>query len=638
MFQFLPNTLKVLFLFQFISIFSFAQNWDKVIKATADDREFLSYYGSSVSISGNYAVVGAVYERKDVNGSNSLSGAGAAYILFHNGTNWVQVKKICAPVRSEYDNFGASVAISGETVIVGAPNEKEDESDLNPINYSGAAYIFSKHQGGTDNWGFTKKVTAAIRSSNSYFGQKVSINGDYALVGVYGENISGNSSLMGSGAAYLFKKDQGGLNKWGLLKHLIASDRDGSDQFGTSVAISGNYAIVGAGQKSHVNPLIYGAGAAYIFKKDHLGQDNWGQVKKIEAPLQSEYDTFGTSVAISDEYAVVGAVNDDEDENEDNKLSNTGSAYIFKNDLGGSDGWGMIKKITAKFRESQDGFGNAVAISNDFVVVGAKTENHDVFENNHVENSGSAYVYSKNSGGADQWMQTNKLTARLRATDTNFGFTLAIDGANLLIGSNLEDADATDNNNVLDAGAVYFFSSSSPLPLPIKLTSFNVQKNENRALLSWNTASEYNSDNFEIQRSGNGKNWNKIGKVQAAVESHLPLNYTFTDHTPADGENLYRLKMTDTDGTFAYSTVKMLNFSRRDILLYPNPVSDKLFISDDDNKIQSVNLFNSLGQIVSKSSKIGDGLSVKHLQPGLYLIQITQSNGESKFSKVVVTK
>ena len=634
---FVRKTALLFYFLLFISSTSHSQSWDKIIKAVANDRENMNYYGNAVSISGNYAVVGAILEREDENGNYTYPDAGAAYVLFNDGKSWKQIKKIVAPIRDFNDDFGISVAISGDNIVVGAQQEEQDASESNTIAKAGAAYIFSRNQGGTNMWGLVKKITAPNRSADAYFGKSVSISGDYIIVGAYMESMTGNNGMNNSGAAYVFRKDQGGANNWGAIKNLVASDRSGSDNFGMSVCITDNYAIVGAYQESR-DGAPFATGAAYVFKKSQGGTDGWGEVKKLIAPVREAYDYFGYSVSITDEFAIVGAIGEDESESETNTLNNSGSAYLFKNNFSGADSWGMIKKLTAGNREAGDSFGTAVAISGNIAVVGASTENHDAEENNSVENAGGAYVFSRNVGGTDMWGKMKKIVAPVRATDANFGIAVAANGQNVLIGANLEDADASDNNNMLNAGAVYFVTSTTPLP--VRLSIFTATKNENQTSLQWTTANESNSGYFEVQRSADGKKWTVVDKVTAAKESNISQEYTAWDKKPLEGENLYRLKMVDLDETFAYSSIKSVFFSNSgDVSFYPNPVSDKLYMAASQvDKIGSVKLVSATGQVVLQSAKIKDGLSVQNLTPGLYVMQITQTDGQSKYSKVVVIR
>jgi len=181
--------------------------------------------------------------------------------------------------------FGWSVSISGDIMIIGAYGEGASSGG----DRAGASYIFSKDQGGINNWGEVKKLIANDSQDDDEFGRSVSISGDIGVVGAYGADSWG--------AAYIFSKDQGGINNWGEVKKLVAYDSQRG--FGFSVSISGDIGIVGAK-----------AGAAYIFSKDQGGINNWGEVKKLEETKAQYYYGFGFSVSISGDIGFVGSHND----------------------------------------------------------------------------------------------------------------------------------------------------------------------------------------------------------------------------------------------------------------------------------------------------------------------------------------
>ncbi|MEO6686429.1 MAG: T9SS type A sorting domain-containing protein [Dyadobacter sp.] len=184
-------------------------------------------------------------------------------------------------------------------------------------------------------------------------------------------------------------------------------------------------------------------------------------------------------------------------------------------------------------------------------------------------------------------------------------------------------------------------------PLPVTLISFTAQKKTAgseaaSSLLYWTTSSETNSDHFDIERSLTGKNWNKIGNVAANGESVKQVNYSFIDNQPESGENLYRLRMVDNDGTFAYSRIQSLTFDgvNSDLSVYPNPSADKLFIRDYSTvKDVSVSDLNGITVYKSASVKSGTGfIELATLSQGMYIVKITRDNGTLSTHKIVVNK
>ena len=324
--------------------------WAQTQKLIASDSAGLSKFGQSVAISGNFAIVGAYGD----NGNGPYSGA--AYIFHYNGTNWVEMKKITANDASSWNKFGQSVAISGDTAIIGACGDNDRGES------AGAAYIF--HFDGS-NWSQSQKLTVFDGTAWDQFGQSVAISGDYAVVGAYGDSDNGPLS----GSAYIFYNNG---NSWLQYQKLIANDGAPWDNFGRSVAISANVAIVGAYKDDDKGKS---SGSAYVFYNDG---SNWLFEQKLTASDGVISDFFGHSVSIYGDYAIVGAYGDD-----DNGIF-SGSAYIFSFDR---NSWSQTDKLAATDASTYDYFGKPVAIYGDHALVGAY--GNDV----NGETSGSTYLY-----------------------------------------------------------------------------------------------------------------------------------------------------------------------------------------------------------------------------------------------------
>ena len=204
-------------------------------KLTASDADSSDVFGS-VSVSGDYALVGA-------QGDNSQ--AGSAYIFVRSGTTWTQQQKLTASDAASGDLFGSSVSISGDYAVVGA---RQDNSN------AGSAYIFVRS--GTT-WTQQQKLTASDVVEADSFGISVSVSGNYAVVGAYGNDDAGTYS--NSGSAYIFVRSG---TTWTQQQKLTASDAAASDAFGMSVSVSGDYAVVGAYDTNDGANL---RGSAYVF-------------------------------------------------------------------------------------------------------------------------------------------------------------------------------------------------------------------------------------------------------------------------------------------------------------------------------------------------------------------------------------
>ena len=217
---------------------------------TASDAAWGDQFGKSVAISGDLVVVGA-YANDD--GGDA---SGSAYIFERNqgGPNvWGQVKKLTALDAGQDDFFGWSVGVGGDWVAVGASKDDDRAQD------AGAVYLFQRHQGGANQWGQVQKITVADGALLDYFGTTLSLNEKFLLVGTNWKDLAGEDS----GAAYLFARDEGGTDPWGLVSRFGPVDGAAQDKFGYAVALSGDTLLVGAAMKNLGGP---DAGAAYVFQ------------------------------------------------------------------------------------------------------------------------------------------------------------------------------------------------------------------------------------------------------------------------------------------------------------------------------------------------------------------------------------
>jgi hypothetical protein len=373
---------------------SFLDDCDET-KVTASDGGGSDLFGGSVSIDGNYAVVGAVGE--DSGGSNS----GAAYIYRRTDTNaWADETKIVASDAAAGDLFG-TVDIDGDYVIVGAKHESTG------LDIFGAAYIFRRT--GLNTWDSGTKIVASDREDGDLFGTSVSISGNYAIVGANGEDAGGS----GAGAAYIFRRTD--TNTWDSGTKIVASDAAAGDNFGVSVSIDGDYAIVGAKDESSAQ------GAAYIFRR--TGTNAWADQTKITATDGEASDLFGISVSIDGDYVAIGASLDDDNG------SQAGAAYVYRRT--GTNAWADQTKITASDGAIGDTFGESISIKDDYVVVGA--------ENEGSFNEGAAYIFRRTD--TNTWNEELKLETSDRDNSDKFGTSVSVDESYIVVGSPGDNSD-----------------------------------------------------------------------------------------------------------------------------------------------------------------------------------------------------
>ena len=357
-------------------------------KITSSDNTSGDQFGDSVSIDGDYAVCAA--------SQDDTLRKGSAYIFKREGTTWTQQSKIVKDgTRSDYHQFGRSVAISGDYVISGMPGDSDTGG-----NNSGAAYIFKRY--GTS-WIQMQRIVGTTRTTNHRFGGCVSIDGEYAIVGMHYEgNFKGHASI--------FKRTG---ETWTEQIEVESDDGDTTDRFAGSVSISGNYAIVGA---FNDNDNGSGSGSAYIYG---LNGSTWSLQQKIIADDGVANDSFGWSVAISGEYALVGAYGH----------ASKGCAYIFKRD---GTSWTQQAKLISSDIEANDSFGQYVALKGDIAVISSPNEDPD-----NVSNAGSVYIFKRNG---TKWIQQTKFTGNDSVTSDKFGTSVAVSNNDVIVGAYINES------------------------------------------------------------------------------------------------------------------------------------------------------------------------------------------------------
>ena len=459
----------------------------------ASNTDAGDWFGSGVSISGDTVVVGAVSEDSNASGvngnqaNNSLLDSGAAYVFVRDGTTWTQEAYLKASNPDADDWFGWSVAISGDTVVVGAyaedsnatgvDGDQSDDSLWNP----GAAYVFVRD--GTT-WSQEAYLKASNTGGDDSFGWTVAASGDYVVVGALyesggssGVNGPDNNLRVSSGAAYVFARTG---TTWSEEAYLKASNTGSWDQFGFSVAVSGDTVVVGARSESSNATGVNGnqgnnsasnSGASYVFVR---GPSVWSQEAYLKASNTDVLDSFGSAVAISDNTIAIGALEEDGmsqgvgGDESNNGYPEAGAVYVFVRN--GTD-WAQEAYVKASNTGMDDRFGSAVAVAGDVLVVGASQEDSDSPGvngnqlNNNMQAAGAAYVFVREGA---TWIQQDYLKASNTSSShpqvgDYFGFSVSVSGDTAVAGAIFEDSSSTGVNGVDsddsfdDAGAAYVF-------------------------------------------------------------------------------------------------------------------------------------------------------------------------------------
>jgi hypothetical protein len=444
---------------------------------------------STVALSGDTLVVGAPREDSaaiGVNGdqsNNSAPDSGAVYVFTRTSGVWSQQAYLKASNTGAGDRFGSSVALSGDTLAVGAFEEASAATGINGNQLdnsafgSGAVYVFTR-TGGV--WSQQVYVKASNTEALDRFGISVALAGDTLAVGAFGEasaatGINGNqadNSALGSGAVYVFTRT-GGV--WSQQAYVKASNPEMGDQFGISVALSGDTLAVGASREGSAATGINGdqtnnsasaSGAVYVFTRTG---GLWSQQAYVKASNTGALDQFGNSVTLSGDTLAVGAyfessnaigVNGDQ---ANNGAGSSGAVYVFAR-TGGV--WSQQAYVKASNTGSSDAFGISVSLSGDTLAVGALEEDSTATgvngnqTNNSAPASGAVYVFTRTGG---LWSQQAYMKASNTGTLDHFGASIALVGDTLVVGAPGESSAATGlNGNQADnssagAGAVYVY-------------------------------------------------------------------------------------------------------------------------------------------------------------------------------------
>ena len=407
--------------------------WSQQAYLKASNTDAGDGFGISVAVSGDTVVVGAFGESSNATGvngdqaDNSAPGAGAAYVFVRSGTMWTQQAYLKASNTDQRDFFGYSVAVSGATAVVGAIRESSNATGVNGSQTdnsalaAGAAYVFLRNG---NVWTQQAYLKASNTDTGDSFGRSVAVSGDTIVVGADGEassatGVNGNqtdNSALAAGAAYVFIRNG---TIWSQQAYLKASNTDGLDFFGHSVAISGDTVIVGAILESSSASGVDGnqadnsfraAGAAYVFVRVPLHNrllarlsvinqslssvfidSFWIQEAYLKASNPAPQSRFGESVGVSGDMAVVGAYQE---------FNDSGAAYVFVRVRGQLPLWSPYESLNASNADPGDEFGQSMSVSSGTVAVGAPGEasNATGVNGNQADNSdplaGATYVFS----------------------------------------------------------------------------------------------------------------------------------------------------------------------------------------------------------------------------------------------------
>lgn len=342
--------------------------------------------------------------------------------------SWLPVERALL-TDSTAGGFGAAAALEGRFVALGAPFD--DDAGGSWTCDSGSVLVFERDSGGLDHWGFSSELHAAIPACGDEFGTSVAISGDTMLVGARGRSNF-------QGAAYIFRRS--GPSTWTQQALLEGSLSSGSDHCGLAVAISGDVAALGCPDEWVEAHSAY-TGVVYLFGRNQGGPDAWGILKRVE-PASDDFDEFGAAVALSQSTLLVGAPW---------SFSLDGRASVYEANQGGANNWGLVTHVVPSDLGTNEYFGASVDLDGTNAVIGAPAKEVGGDE------PGAAYLFHSNAG---IWSQVARLLADPPDDLSDAGISVTLAGGAILAGAPRYDLGGTST------GAALLFDSSSPLTEP----------------------------------------------------------------------------------------------------------------------------------------------------------------------------
>lgn len=428
-----------------VYVYLHSGGWNQQAYIKASNVGVSDLFGLGLDLDADTLVVGAPAEDSSqntiTNGAtsspdNTTADAGAAYVYLRIGAAWAQQAYVKAPNVGAGDNFGSSVAIHGDTMVVGAPGEGSNQNFItngagasanNSMISSGAVYVFTRNASG--DWSQQAYIKAPNPDAGDNFGRSVDINGDTLVVGAKfeaspqstitnGATASGANGVTAAGAAYVFTRNASG--DWSQQAYLKPSNTSAGQLFGSKVVIYEDTIAVGApGEASNQNTISHGglastnttianAGAVYLFKRQGV---NWSQEAYIKPGNPQNNALFGDDLALYKNRLIVGAVQESAADtfpiagigtSADTSATFAGAAYVYHRY---GSYWSPINYIKSSTMESNDALGQAVAISNNFIAVGAYKEDSSstVIQNSSLASSdntngdsGAVFIFQEN--------------------------------------------------------------------------------------------------------------------------------------------------------------------------------------------------------------------------------------------------
>lgn len=528
---------KIIFIYTLLcSTTFFAQNWGEQI-ITQPNVATGNAFGYSVSIDGNYAVIGSP-------GENQITGSAHVYKRDANG-NWNYLQKLTAYVGQAIDEyFGSSVKIQGDYIFISSPTDRLNEE----LFQTPAGSVFIYKNNGADNFVGHQRLRASDASHGDYFGHSIDVSGDFLIAGAIFEDQDENglNTIASAGSAYIFKK--GIDNTWSQVQKIVPSLRGNGHNFGTTVAIDGNFLIVYSNDRTDENNLNNAAfGSVFIFKKDD-GLNTWTEIQK----LKTENYTMYSDIDISGNYIAIGANNEVFD---DGKWYN-GYTYIFKkSDIDNTWSQNQIVRIS-----NSNEFGKAITMNSDFLLISDPNETVRNNAGSNVSNVGKSYLFKRTNEVSNNYELRETIIASETQANSTIGtgtfnsedanYATSISGNYFMLGAPYYDREvagvtyltsgavfASNNiNNVLSEDIVWTGNESDDWNNPLNWFPNTVPQSTNDVILEnvANTPNIANGQNHTINNLTTFENLTIETNASLTIQGNIDQRALITVNSAVD--------------------------------------------------------------------------------------------------------
>lgn len=399
-------------------------------KVQAPDLAANDYFGSPVAISGDYILTASPED------DDTVSGSGSANVFKRTGGAWSHEDKLVASAPASGQRYAESLAMDGDWAFIGARYHDGPATDC------GAVYAYQRS--GTT-WTQKQMLQSSDIAGWDWFGLGVAVDGDYAVIGAFGDTAGASES----GSAYVFHYNG---SSWVQQAKLTAAGAGSSDWMGTRASISGDTIVVGAYGDDHSG--LSNAGSAYVFEKPGTGWADMTQTAKLTASDAGTNAYFLGSVVDGD--TIIASARND----------STGSGlpaiYVFEEPVGGWADMTETAKLTASDAEAGDSF-HALDVDGETIVGGAYNADHS-----GLTEPGAVYTFQMPGGGWADATEDDRLTAFDAADTDYFGVAVALEAGTLVVGARQDDDGGTDT------GSAYIYNVPEPASAGLLLAGLAV--------------------------------------------------------------------------------------------------------------------------------------------------------------------